>query len=91
MKEMKMWIKKKYVQKPNGLETTSEARGSDLIRLVWASDPAVYKCSADLDVDGSRQLLKLFENTCVNKRVWSQNQKIRSQGWDSSSVSPFAG
>lgn len=80
MKEMKMWIKKKYVQKPNGLETTSEARGSDLIRLVWASDPAVYKCSADLDVDGSRQLLKLFENTCVNKRVWSQNQKIRSQG-----------
>lgn len=28
---MKMWIT--YIQKANGLETASEARGSDLIRL----------------------------------------------------------
>lgn len=30
---MKMWITKTYIQKANGLETASEARGSDLIRL----------------------------------------------------------
>lgn len=30
---MKMWIPKTYVQEVNGLETASEARGSDLIRL----------------------------------------------------------
>lgn len=71
--------KKKYVQKANGLETTLEARGSGLLRLVWAPDSAVYKYPADLDVDGSRQLLKLFEDTCLNEKGWLEGQKIRSQ------------
>lgn len=58
------------MQKASGLETILETTGSDLIRPVWASDSAVYKCPADLDVDGSRQPFKPFENTWENEKGW---------------------
>lgn len=48
---MKTGIINKYLQKANGLETTSEARGSDLKRLVWAPDSTVYRHPADLTMD----------------------------------------
>lgn len=64
-----MWIINKHIQNTNGLQTIAEARGSDLIRLLWAPDSMVHKCPADLNVDGSRWLFKLFADTCRNKRA----------------------
>lgn len=69
-----MWIINKHIQKTNGLQTISEARGSDLIRLLWAPDSTVHQCPAELNVDGSR-LFKLFGDTCRNKTAGLRGKK----------------
>lgn len=68
---MKMWITKTHIQKANVLETASEARGSDLIRLGGHLILQFVSALVTFNVDSNRWLFKFFENSCINEKGWS--------------------